>query len=157
MFRADSRFEIHIPPFLEKEEGQSRQFQLVEQCFNVPLWHIQVLPRKMNDDDFQRWSCYLVARACDALQVLLSQEWEGVRLHVVLPQYMTDLDSISLARCTALWECEVDKRAGQPAWLFETDIGSFVDPEFETLDPTSVKKTERRWVATDGCKPARVR
>lgn len=145
MFRADSRFEIYVPPFLEQDGVESKQFQLVEQCFNVPLWHVQVLPRKEDAGDFQRWSCYLVARACDALGVLLNQKWESTRLHVVLPQYMTRTDSISMARCTALWECEVGDQTGQVAWLFETNIGSFVDPEFEILEPASVRRIAARW------------
>lgn len=145
MFCTDSRFEVYVPPFLEEGEAHIRQFQLVEQCFNVPLWHIQVLPRKEAEDDFQRWSCYLVARACDALGVLLGQKWEQVKLHVVLPQYMTRTDSIAMARCTALWECEVGDQEGQIAWLFETDIGSFMDPEFEFLDSARVKKVAARW------------
>lgn len=155
MFRVDNRFEVYVPPFFEQDGAGVRQFQLVEQCFNVPLWHIQVLPRKRAEDDFQRWSCYLVARACDALGVLLGQKWEQVKLHVVLPQYMTRGDSLKMARCTALWECEVSGQEGLIAWSFDTDIGSFVDSEFEPLDPARVKKVAARWTDSDGPKQAK--
>jgi hypothetical protein len=149
MFSADGRSEIYVPPVLGHEEDRRRHFQLVEQCFNVPLWHVEVLPRKATEEDFQRWSCYLVARARDVLDVVLGQAWVGVKLHVVLPKYMTRTGSIALARCTALWECETDEKDGAVAWLFETDLGAFVDPEFEILDPARVKKIAARWTESE--------
>lgn len=146
MFRVDSRFEIHIPPFFEGDDQTLKQFHLVEQCFNVPLWHIQVLPQAVEKDDFQRWSCYLVTRATDALGVLRGQQWEGVVLHVVLPKYMTRTDSIAMARCTAIWECRVAGKSDQVVLLFDTPLGAFVDPEFDLLDASSVSKVAVRWI-----------
>jgi len=145
MFRVDSRFEIHIPPFPGDQGQKVQQFHFVEQCFNVPLWHIQVLPRAVGEDDFQRWSCYLAARASDALGILLGQRWESTKLHVVLPQYLIRTDSIALARCSALWECRVNGRSNSAALMFDTSLGSFVDPEFEVIESANVQRTAIRW------------
>lgn len=143
MFRVDSRFEIHMPPFLESESAELRQFHLVEQCFNVPLWHVQVLPRAA-EDELQRWSCYLVVRAGDALGILVGQQWERVKLHVVLPEYMTRTNSIKMSRCTALWECRTGEK-GKVAWQFDTALGSFIDPEFGEFDVSRVMRRQIRW------------
>ncbi|MGJ7572941.1 hypothetical protein ACSFBX_20600 [Variovorax sp. RB2P76] len=144
MFRVDSRFEIQIPPFFE-EDGKQQQFLLVEQCFNVPLWHLQVLPKVAAEDEFRRWVCYLVARTSDALGILLAQPWASVKLHVVLPQYMTRTDSIEMTRCTELWECKVRGQDDHVAWLIETDLGPFVDAEFQISDPAEIEKIPVRW------------
>jgi len=148
MFRVDSRFEIHIPPFLYDEEPPLRQFQVVEHCFNVPLWYVRVLPRITAEDDFQQWHCFLVVRAKDAIDILASQLWEGVKVHVLLPEYMTASGSMALTRCTSLWECETLQKSGRLVWLFETDLGSFVDPEFDELEPSQFKKRAMRWQMT---------
>jgi hypothetical protein len=86
----------------------------------------------------------LVVRAGDALGVLLGQQWERVKLHVVLPEYMTRTNSIKMSRCTALWECSVGDEL-QVAWQFDTTLGSFVEPEFGELDVSRVRKREIRW------------
>ena len=145
MFRVDSRFEIHVPPF-PGDQGQNVQhFHFVEQCFNMPIWHIQVLPTALTGDDFQRWSCYLAARASDALGILLGQQWESTKLHVVLPPYLNRTDSIAMTRCSALWECTVNGQSDATALMFDTGLGSFVDPEFEVVEMTDVKRTAIRW------------
>ncbi|MET3479459.1 hypothetical protein [Variovorax atrisoli] len=143
MFRVDSRFEIYMPPFLQNEGAELRQFHLVEQCFNVPLWLVQVLPR-VAEGEFQRWSCYLAMRAGDAFGILAGQRWERAKLHVVLPEYMTQTPSIKMSKCTALWECNVGENR-QVAWQFDTALGSFIDPEFGELDISTVKTREIRW------------
>ena len=145
MFRVDSRFEIHIPPFPGDPGRKAQHFHFVEQCFNVPLWHIQVLPKAVGEDDFQRWSCYLALRASDALGILLGQGWESTKLNVVLPQYLTRTDSIAMARCSALWECRVNGRDNATALMFDTSLGSFVDPEFELLETANVQRVAVRW------------
>ena len=145
MFRVDSRFEIHIPPFPGDHARKAQHFHFVEQCFNVPLWHIQVLPKAAGEEDFQRWNCYLAVRASDALGILLGQCWERAKLHVVLPQYITRADSVSMARCSALWECRVHGQDNATAWMFDTSLGSFVDPEFELLEAANVQKVAARW------------
>lgn len=142
MFRVDSRFEIYMPSFLNDESVDVRQFRLVEQCFNVPLWHVQVLPR-VAKDEFQRWSCYLAVRAGDALGILVGQQWERVKVHVVLPEYMTRTSSIEMPRCTALWECVTWDQ--QVAWQFDTVMGSFVDPDVGEFDLSRVKRRKIRW------------
>lgn len=142
MFRVDNHFEVYTPPFLNEEDVDVRHFRLVEQCFNVPLWHVQVLPR-VAKDEFQRWSCYLVVRAGDALGILVGQQWERVKVHVVLPEYMTRTSSIKMLRCTALWECL--SRDQQVALQFETVIGSFIDPEVGEFDLSKLKGRKIRW------------
>ena len=149
MFRVDSRSEIHIPPFPGDEDQKVQQFHIVEQCFNVPLWHIQVLPKAIGEDDFQRWNCYLAARASDALGILRGQCWERTKLHVVLPQYLTRTASIAMARCSALWECRVNGQSNSVALMFDTNLGSFVDPEFELLETASVQRTAVRWMDSE--------
>jgi hypothetical protein len=146
MFCVDSRFEIHIPPFFEGDGQTLQQFHLVEQCFNVPLWHIQVLPPATKPDDFQRWSCFLVARTVDAIGFLQGNQWEKAMLHVVLPMYMTRTDSIAMARCTAIWECLVEEQSGQVALVFDTNLGSFADPDVGLLETTSMKKIAAKWM-----------
>lgn len=144
MFIADSRFEIHIPPFLEECGSTHQQFQVVEQCFNVPLWHIQVLPRITYEDEFQRWRCYLASRGRDALTILSAQLWENTKLHVVLPPYMTGTASIAMSRCFALWDCRRKKGRGDLALLFDTTAGSFIDPEFE-VNALEVERIDCLW------------
>lgn len=148
MFRVDSRSEIHIPPFPGDEDQKVQQFHIVEQYFNVPLWHIQVLPKAIREDDFQRWNCYLAARASDALGILIGQCWERARLHVVLPQYLTRTDSIAMARCSALWECSVGQ-SSSVALMFDTNLGSFVAPDFELLETAGVQRTAVRWMDSE--------
>lgn len=145
MFRVDSRFEIHIPPLPWDQDRKAQYFHFVEQCFNVPLWHIQVLPKAIGEDDFQRWSCYLAVRASDALGILLGEGWESTKLHVVLPQYITRANSIAMTRCTALWECRVIGRDNETALMFDTGLGSFVDPELELLETAGVQRVAVRW------------
>lgn len=146
MFRVDSRFEIHFPAIPQEKGAKAQQFHLVEQCFNDPLWHVQVLPRT-SQQGFQRWCCYLVSRAGDALGILEGQNWEQAKVHVVLPEYMTQSGSIRMSRCTALWECSMGEEQ-QSAWQFDTPLGSFIDPEFGVFDIATVRKREIRWQDT---------
>lgn len=85
-----------------------------------------------------------MVRAGDALGILVGQQWERVKLHVVLPEYMTGTNSIKMSRCTALWECRTGEK-GQVAWQFDTALGSFIDPEFEEFDVSRVMRRQIRW------------
>lgn len=145
MFRVDSRFEIHIPPFPGDEDHKLQQFHFVQQCFNVPLWHIEVRPKAVGNDDYPRWTCFLAARASDALGILMGQSWESTKLHVVLPHYITRTASIAMARCSALWECRINSQDNATALMFDTNLGSFVDPELGLLETTSVQRVAVRW------------
>ena len=150
MFRANSRFELPIPQFLQEPGFTERQFVLVEQCLNVPLWHLQLMPKTLpGSDEMQCTTLFLATQVEEVLEVL-AVDWASSKVHILLPDYMGKSDSPALARCQAIRECRVSKRDPRPRWLFETDAGSFADPtQDDGVDLKKLKKFALRWQAAE--------
>jgi hypothetical protein len=147
MFRAHSRFELPVPRFLQEPGSTERKFVLVEQCLNVPLWHLQVRPQAPPDsDEIQCSSLYLATQVEEVLKVL-AQDWASSKVHVLLPAYMTASGAPALAPCLAIWEYRtIDGNPG-PVWLFDTDAGSFRDPGQDGVEMKDLKQWALRWQA----------
>jgi len=108
MFRVQREFEFTDPGLSALAPG-SRQFHVVEQVFDVPLWIARVLPVRVREarslDGTRRWTRYLATRFEAALGIVAAKQWEQSQLLVLIPGYMTNDDAPKLARCWALWEC----------------------------------------------------
>lgn len=153
MFRTHSRFEIPIPKFLQEPGFTERKFVLVEQCLNVPMWHLQVLPKAPPDsDEIQCSSLYLATDVEEVLKVL-ALDWESSKVNVLLPGYMTASKSTALAKCLAIWEYRTSDVKMPPIWLFDTDIGNFRDPAQNGVDLKDAKKFALRWQGQDTHEP----
>ena len=150
MFLTNNRFELPLTRFVQDPRLTERRFVLVEQCLNVPLWHLQVVPKAPpGSDDMQCSTLYLATHVEEVLKVL-SLDWASSKVHVLLPDYMGKPDSPTLAKCLAIWECRASKRDTRPRWLFETDVGSFADPsQDDGVDPKDLKKFALRWQAAE--------
>ena len=150
MFLTHTRFELPISRFSQDPRITERRFVVVEQCLNVPLWHLQVTPEAPpGSSESQCSTLYLATQVEDVVKVL-SVDWASSKVHVLLPDYMGKSDSPALAKCLAIWECRVSKRDPRPRWLFETDAGSFADPtQDDGVDLKRLKKFALRWQAAD--------
>ena len=150
MFRSEQAFEL-TNPVLRALSPDVRQFHLVEQVFEVPLWSARVLPVRTADagGDDRFWSRYLATRPDVILGVIAGKQWERAVLHVVLPGYMTKDGTLSLARCSALWEACSHSDEQHFTWLFETDLGSFVDPQYG-VELNVSRKLDLRWRDAEG-------
>jgi hypothetical protein len=150
MFLTNSRFEFSIPPFLQAPRVTERRFVLVEQCLNVPLWHIQVVPKAPQDsNEIQCSTLYLATHVEEVLKVL-SLDWQSSKVHVLLPDYMTQSDSPALAKCLVIWEYRTADGDTRPHWLFETNIGTFADPsQDDGVARKDLKKFALRWQAAE--------
>jgi hypothetical protein len=89
----------------------------------------------------------LTCSAVDALDILLGR-WQAVKVNILIPEYLSCGGELQFASCSALWECRGPSGDDIPVWLFETDQGAFIDPEFEVLQPDMVAKLALRWTAT---------
>ena len=143
MFRVRGEFEFvnSVPSAL----GPGIQhFHLVEQVFEVPLWIIKVRPSASFGEEPTRWTRFLATRAVEACAIAAGPQWGQSEVHVLLPGYMTAQSNPVLTRCAEFWECSAADDDRLISWLFETDLGPFVDPQDEvSLD--DAKRTTLRW------------
>ncbi|WP_139237652.1 hypothetical protein [Variovorax sp. OV329] len=143
MFKVDARYQVELP-FLLAEEN-SAQHWVIEQCFNHPLWQIQVLsPTSKHGKKSQFWTRLLVTSADHALGVLLGEAWECAEATLVVPGYMNGSGGPVLAKCIAIWECEDVHSKGRTAWLVHTDQGDFMDP-YHGVQKVDFKAKELKW------------
>jgi hypothetical protein len=150
MFLADSRSEVGISPLLQDPRITQRRFLLVEQCLIVPLWHVQVLPKPPADSiESQCSTLYLATQVEQVLKVLLV-DWQSSKVHVLLPDYMTQSGSPVLAKCLAIWEYRTADDDPLPRWWFETDAGIFADPcQDDGVERKDLKQFAVRWQAAE--------
>lgn len=146
MFRVDDKFRIGTPTVFQSTGSVVQGFRAVEQCFDLPLWHIHVLPFASDSDESSRWIRMLTSSAVDALDILLGK-WQAVKVNILIPEYLSCGGEMQFARCSALWECRGPDGDDMPVWLFETDQGTFIDPEFDLLQPNKVDRLALRWTA----------
>ncbi|MET3384191.1 hypothetical protein [Variovorax paradoxus] len=149
MFRVQGQFELANSVLNAMAPG-IQHFHLVEQVFEVPLWIIKVRQPASFGEEQPRWTRFLATRAADACGIATSMQWERSRVHVLLPGYMTTHGMPVLARCAALWECSAADDVGRITWLFETDLGPFVDPQDE-VPLNKAEKSTLRWKDLDSC------
>ena len=132
MFRVHQHFEI-----LDGFSGPGEHhYHVVQQALELPLWTVRVLPvaEPSVDPDLRVWNRYLATQTEMILQVVNDPQSERVRLHVLLPDYMTQDNSLTLTRCLSIWEGRAVNDVNYPqdvhhlVWMFETDLGWFVDP-----------------------------
>lgn len=107
-------------------------FGVVEHLLNVPLWIVQAMPMPDSEvaeaDDGRLWERYLVSDSEVLGEMIASQRWEKFQLHVVLPGYVTGHASLSIERCTSIWNAIVSVGdEDYPTWFFETESRGFFD------------------------------
>ena len=107
-----------------------RLCRIVEQSLNVPLWHLSLLPSApaSDKDESPTWNRFLVDETKDALEILLKDSWAQAMVHLLLPEYMTNLGSPVFEKCLAIWRCTAIDDAQRITWQFETSLGTFTDP-----------------------------
>lgn len=150
MFRVDQNFKMDLQRVLQTQGKMTQEFRLVEQCLNLPLWHIRVLPKGAKRDEPVRWIRILTSSATDALSVLAG-EWHAERVSVVIPEYLTGTGEVEFGKCTALWECGSHEDEHPPLMLCETDRGAFVEPDLDQLTPEDLRKVVLRWPRIISC------
>lgn len=154
MFRVQSRFEIpgeHLGP------GE-HDYHVVQQGVELPLWNASVLPRCAPDVDpgFRLWERYLATTTEMMLRILDDAQPQRARLHVLLPGYMTQDHSLTLTRCLSIWEGRAVNDVHHPqdvhhlVWMFETELGWFVDPLCGVQGPGAAIRHTVRWQDTEG-------
>ncbi len=145
MLRVEESFEFR-DPILRALDPHMRQYHVVEQVFEWPLWIAKVLPmqERGTNPDARIWSRYVSSSMRGLLGIVLNPNWERMRIHVVLPGYMALDRELRLARCLAIWEAAATADGARTTWIFETDHGTFADPELG-LDLGTVQKRAVRW------------
>ena len=150
MFLTHTRFELPISRFSQDPRITERHFVVIEQCLNLPLWHLQLMPKAPPGSSDSQCSTLYLATEMETVVKVLSVDWASSKVHVLLPDYLGKSGSPALARCLAIWECRVSKRDPRPRWLFETDAGSFADPsQDDSVDLKKLKKFALHWQAAD--------
>ncbi|RZL62863.1 MAG: hypothetical protein EOP81_14965 [Variovorax sp.] len=145
MLRAEEGFEFKDPG-LQALWPHARQYHVVEQVFELPLWKAQVLPMSAPGvhSDERLWRRYISSSMRGLLGIVLHPDWERARIHVILPSYLMPEGEMQLARCTAIWEATCANDSIEPTWIFETNRGTFADPELGfTLE--GLRKGALRW------------
>jgi hypothetical protein len=153
MFRAEQRFEVEDPVLLSFAPD-ARQYHVVEQVLNLPLWRIEVMNSVKNGKYIKRnermWDRYLISQTGATVEFANSRRLARVKISVIVPAYLTESGNSELTVCKSIWEaCSLDdpKHRG---WIFDTNLGSFADPHYG-LELKNSKKIKAHW------KMARVR
>jgi hypothetical protein len=144
MFLVHAPLEEALSVVFHGGEPDLQRYRIAEQCLNLPLWRLEVLPHARPEEPSPLWRTLLAGTTDDALDMLLCGEWKHAKVSVVLPAYMTDKPLASYAVCKAIWACS--DRQGKVARLLETDQGSFIDVPSE-VDPASTRKTKPLWTS----------
>jgi hypothetical protein len=120
---------------LRQLDPDARIYHMIEQVFELPLWSIRALPALSANGDpsearDRTWVRLLTASTEALLSIIRAPGWENIEVHVLLPAYMTAHGTMELARCNAIWHAYVASEPEQRTWVFETDKGSYADPEY---------------------------
>ncbi|RSZ38216.1 MULTISPECIES: hypothetical protein [unclassified Variovorax] len=145
MLRVEDSFELR-DSVLRARAPQFRQYHVVEQVFERPLWIARVLPMRelKPGGDAPRWSRYISSSTRGLLGIATNPDWERVQVHVVLPDFMCSHGAMKLARCITIWEAMSTAAPVRSTWVFDTDCGAFTDPEFG-LDLRAVRRDALCW------------
>lgn len=149
MFFLQDCFEVERHAVLRAAEPDLRQYRIAEQCLNLPLWRIEVLPHAQPRDASPLWRTFIAGTTDDALDVLLSGEWQGVRVNVVLPAYVTRSTDSIYAICTAIWSCR--DHQGREGRQLVTNQGSFIEFPDE-INSETTRRTRQLWAPRDTLK-----
>lgn len=142
MFFLQECFEVERHAVLRAAEPDLRQYRIVEQCLNLPLWRMEVLPHAEPGGASPLWRTLIAGTTDDALDVLLSGEWQRVRVNVVLPAYVTQSTESTYAICTAIWSCRDNE--GRVGRQLVTDQGAFLEFPDE-IDSETTRRTRQLW------------
>jgi hypothetical protein len=147
MFRVEQRFEVQ-DPLLLSFAPDTRQYHIVEQVLDVPLWRVDVMNSVENGKYIKKnervWDQYLISQTGATVEFANSRRLAKTKISVILPAYLTKSGNSELAICKSIWEaCSLDdpKHLG---WIFETSIGSFSDPQYG-LEVKNSKKIKSHW------------
>jgi hypothetical protein len=150
MFRVEQRFEVQDPVLLSFAPD-ARQYHIVEQVLDVPLWRVEVMNSVENGKYIKKnervWEQYLISQTSAAVAFANSRKLAKTKISVIVPAYLTQSRNPELAVCKSIWEaCALDdsKHLG---WIFETSIGTFSDPQYG-LEIKNSKKIKAHWKMT---------
>jgi hypothetical protein len=145
MLRVEDCFEWR-DSVLRARAPQCRQYHVVEQVFERPLWFARVLPMQELEPagDLRCWRRYISSSTRGLLGIVTSPDWERAQVHVMLPDFMSAHGDVKLTRCTGIWDAVTTGGPARSTWVFETDCGAFTDPEFG-LDLRAVRRDALCW------------
>lgn len=149
MFRVEQRFEVQDPVLLSFAPD-ARQYHIVEQVLDVPLWRVEVMNSVENGKYIKKneraWEQYLISQTSAAVAFANSRKLAKTKISVILPAYLTKSGNSELAVCKSIWEaCSLDD-SKQLGWIFETNVGTFSDPQYG-LEAKKSKKIQAHWKA----------
>ncbi len=112
MFKVDLKQQIRMPSGLfGEEDSRIGYFRHIEFTLNEPVWLLKVSPRPSDDEEEGQdgadrlWRQFQFCNLNDVLQVV-AIGWGDVKLHVMLPAYMTGGEHPTLSPCLEIWQCE---------------------------------------------------
>jgi hypothetical protein len=131
MFRVDETFRIEGSFSKLGQPSTTSNYSLVEIALQIPVWIVQAATTKKDHDEVSFWRCFLVRDPKHACEILAMDHWGSTVLQVLLPGYITGLESWSLHFCTQLWACE-EPDGSATCWRIETPEGAFLESTFGT-------------------------
>ncbi len=146
MFIANEHARVNVPVRLFGVDAGDSYYQLFERMGGGLVWIVKVMDKQDAEDEVGLWQTVFVSDpVVHALGLLSLERWAHRNLYVILPEYMTGSDRMTMALCLAIWRCE-EPDVEQGCWVYETDAGTFVDSVLASeLD--AVKKKELLWSA----------
>lgn len=102
------------------------------------------MPELMVGGECGRWRRYVSSSVLGLLTIVRSPDWERVQVNVVLPSFMFAEGGLKLARCLRIWGAVTTGHPTRGTWVFDTDCGTFADPEFN-LELRAVQQQSLYW------------